>query len=468
MKKILYVSIAVALIFSACKKQPVDQLTPVVIPPAYLSVVQKYVRQHVSYVDYNNIDFDRYHVSKQKAHWYLRIPLKNKTLATDFILLQTDSLGNTTDGKFILLEKTANAKTVTDPSNYNGVIDIASLDRKMVMRSAITKGYIESWHADLFAKAANAGLATAKAESFPVPYDELPEVVVVAYIPSATAGTGLSWSDYMMLENMFGAGGGGSSADGGTAGGDTNYTNEYGYGVYSPIDNNSSGSNTGSPQPVDQDIKITFDESVYRPAIDLAAWLKCFTDIPDAGSTCSVSICADLPVDDDPNQVVNLFTGATGHCFLQLSKSNNGQSVTQIIGFTAQNAWSAMQHPDQCVPGKLVDNAGHKYNASITIQVNASAFYTMLGRMEALNGAPYSIILNDCLDYDLNVVNTIRGGDPLQLPTNYASTSAFDVISTGERFYQYLESKKEAGDADSPGIVIGGPFHAGQSHGPCN
>ncbi len=72
----------------------------------------KYVRQHPNVVNYDSVDFDKYRISKQQKCWYLRLPFKNKSLTTDFILLQTDSLGNTSDGKVIHLEKSVTTKIV--------------------------------------------------------------------------------------------------------------------------------------------------------------------------------------------------------------------------------------------------------------------------------------------------------------------------------------------------------------------
>ena len=474
MKKILFVSIVAAMIFSACKKQPVEAVIYNSVPPAYLSVVQKYVRQHVSAIDYDNIDFDLYRVSKQKAQWYVRVPLKNKTVATDFVLLQTDSLGNTTDGKIIHLEKTVtvktdNVKATSDPINYTGVIDIASLDRKAVIRSAITKGYIEAWHPKLFNASQNA-TSSYKAESFPVPYDELPEVVVVAYIPSATSDTGLSWSDYMMLESMFSGGGGGSGSAGGAGdpgnGGSFGY--DEGYGVYTPVNYGTGTNSPATPPHIDPNVTLSFDESFSRPAIDLSAWMKCFTDIPDAGASCSFTLLGDLPVDGHPEVGLNIWNGNTGHCFLQLNKTNGSLSVTQVIGFTAQSAGKSIINPDAFVPGKIIDNAGHKYNCSITMYLSPYGLNTVIDKIKALSDMPYSIVNYDCLDFGLNVINAVRPTNPLMISKQYDPNDPFSNIATGPKLYTLLQSMLETGSPETPNILLGSSVYAGVSHGACN
>ena len=83
---------------------------------------------------------------------------------------------------------------------------------------------------------------------------------------------------------------------------------------------------------------------------------------------------------------------------------------------------------------------------------------------------PYSVTRFDCLDYDLAVINAIRGNDPLVLPTVPQPGNAFTTISTGERLYNLLEQKKAAGDSEAANIWLGNgaAVFAGASHGPCN
>ncbi len=311
-------------------------------------------------------------------------------------------------------------------------------------------------------------------EIFPVPYDELPEVIVTAYSPAA-GEEGIHFNDYMLLQSMF-SGGGGDGGGGSSKGGGGGYSGGYGGGSsagdygYSPI-GGGNGSIPNDPNNTDgQDITVHFDESAYRPGIDLNAWLNCFSQIPDVGASYTVTLYADLPIDDDPSYNVNLFTGATGHCFLELTKTNGSQSVSQVLGFTAQAPFKALFSPDQFLPSKMVDNAAHKYDASITLHVNGPAFTTMTNKMKELATLPYSITRFDCLDYDLSVINSIRPYNAIVLPANPNSTNVFDMISTGERLYNLLEQMKYSGSQESANIMIGNgaQYFAGLSHGPCN
>jgi hypothetical protein len=475
MKKILYVSIIAALVFTACKKNlvpvnPPDLLN--VVPPNYLSVVQKYVRQHPAMADYNSIDFNNYRLSKQKAHWYLRLPLKNKSFFTDFIVLQTDSLGNTSDGRIVHLEQNRSGQTASNKatevrSNFNGSIGISPLDAKMMIHSAITNGYIEAFHPRLFKS------LVAREQSFPVPYDDLPEVIVVAYLPVVTEGGGFSFADFMMLQALFDGGGASPQpalTEGQGNGGTYSYAGDY----YSNGDGYPNGyNNSGQPTPYQSavdlpDIAVAPDYSYTHPAIDMNAWMKCFTDIPDAGASCSVTLFGDLPVDTDPSIGLNIWSGNTGHCFLQLTKTNAQQSVTQIIGFTAESPSQAIVNADAFVPGKTVDNAGHKYDCSIIMNLTTYGLNTIIDKMKSLSATmPYSVVNYDCLDYGLEVFNSVRPGNPLRIPKVYSASDPFSNIATGPKLYTLLENMVASGSPEAPYITLGGPRNAGVSHGSC-
>ena len=480
MKKILYLLIVAAMILCACKKepQPVEPVRPPIlhlpVPPTYLPAVENYLRQHVSDAGYNNIDFDQCRLSKQKAHWYLRVGLKNKLLATDFVLLQTDSLGNTSDGRFIHLQKIGANRT-----NFNGAIDISSLDKKTAIHSAVTNGYVEAYHAAMFANTGDrkndpSGMKT---DIVPGSWDELPEVIVVAYLPVVNEGSSFSFADYMMLQSFFsgGSGGGFGGAGGindgygpnGITGGSTTYSYN---GGYYPNGGGEVWQPTQYQQPADlPDIAVAPDNSYLRPAIDMNAWMKCFTDIPDAGASCSVTLLGDLPVDTDPTIGLNLWSGNTGHCFLQLTKTNGVQSVTQIIGFTAESPMKAVVNTEAFVPGKTVDNAGHKYDCSITMNLGADGFNTVINKMKSLSAVmPYSVVNYDCLDYGLEVFNSVRASNPLRIPKVYSVSDPFSNIANGPKLYTVLENMVAGGSPEAANITLGGPRYAGESHGACN
>ena len=421
----------------------------------YTDTIQAWLKKHISSYDYAQIDFKRTVCSQQGARWFWKLSLKTKSPFTDFLLLQSDTIGHVVKGRWFHLSNLHSSNGLV-----NGNIEMRSPDNKSSVQSTITNGYIDYLHPRISS-------SILKAESHPDPYDELQEVIVVAYRPGVNQG--YSYSTFMLFQNMLadiGAGGNGNSA-------------VYSYGGAGDISGTGSGTtDAGYTDPVTgtaiypgTDIMLAIEKSAYLPAIDVDAWLRCFNTIPDEGASFAVTVCADLPVDNDPSVNVNLYTGATGHCFLQLQKTNGAQSVTQVLGFTAQNAISALVQADAFVPSKTVDNGGHKYDASITMYPNATAFGTVLDKIKQLSASmPYSITRFDCLDYDLAVINAVRGTQPLVLPTIAQQNNAFTYISTGERLYNLLYQMKMGGDPEAGNIWLGegAAVFAGNSHGPCN
>ena len=450
MKKIIYYFIFFIAVMTGCKREQVHPTIVVAVPsgPVYLAHVQQWLKVHMGVADYNSIDFTQTHISKDSTTWYLRFGLKNKPLATDFLLLQTDTLVQPLDGRMVHIDTKIN-----DGYKIDGRLALQSLDGKIKMESGISDGYVEQWHPAIFA-------TNAKAESLVDPSGQLPEVIVYGYKPYPNAG--YAFDTYLSLLSMFSGGKGSTTYPGAT--------------LYSQINGSSygGGAASGSSGPPssgsggNNDYYVNIENTPNKPGLDLEAWLKCFTDISDAGASCTITICADLPVDDDPTANVNLYNGATGHCYMELKKTNGAQSVTQVIGFTAQDPFAAIVHGDEFVPGKLVDNAGHKYDASITMNTSAEAFNRALEQMKSMSkNLAYSITRFDCLDFALDVFNSIRPNNPLILPKMYNTGNTWDVISTGERMYDFLSNMKDYGDAEAPNILIGGPLYIGTSHGPC-
>jgi hypothetical protein len=441
MKKIFYLILLITIAFLSCKKQSTTAV-----------FVQTDWQKQLTDSDRAALDLNGALWSIQKGKRYYKYFFKHKDPAHDFLVEQTDSSGTYLNARFMHLERIS-----SDTGLYNGSLILQTVKRVTVISSAIVNGYVIAWHPNK-----NAGT---REQSFPVSYDwdEMPEFVVIGYPSSG----GLSFSDFTIMEMMANgvpvngaAGGYGNPA----AAGSGNLA------VYSPVNTSKSSNTTTTTHTTPggiADVNLSLDDSYLRPAIDLDDWFKCFALLPDAGANYSVTLCADLPDDNDPAINVNPMTGATGHTFLQLTKSSGGQSATQVIGFTAQKALTAVLNPDDFVPSKVVDNAGHKYDASITMYTNTDGFNAVLEQMKLSAPSPYSIAHFDCLDYDLAVVNTIRGGIPLFLTPDPGS-NIFSRISTGERLYPVLEDMKWAGGPEANNIIIGGPMWAGPSHGPCN
>src|SRR4051794_6889732 len=104
MKHLIVVASAVLLLFS-CKKDQ-DYKVPSslqAVGQAFLENMQNKLKDSLSGSDYSKVDFSQVFKSKdvQSGFYFVRIGLFNKSLSNDFILLQTDSLGNVRGGKVI-------------------------------------------------------------------------------------------------------------------------------------------------------------------------------------------------------------------------------------------------------------------------------------------------------------------------------------------------------------------------------
>jgi hypothetical protein len=169
----------------------------------------------------------------------------------------------------------------------------------------------------------------------------------------------------------------------------------------------------------------------------------------------------DLPVNDDPTQVFNQASGAVGHCFLGLTKSGSGQSITQYFGFCPTEAMVAIV--GTVTPGKVVDNGGHKYNGYLGISVNAAQFATAMNKITSLSASNYDLNNFNCVDFSLSVINSFQPTTPI-IPELVQMPVAGPSIDTPQGLYLTLQHIQNTGGAALTGSI----WNAGLSHGACN
>ncbi|HVM87901.1 MAG TPA: hypothetical protein VMT76_06910 [Puia sp.] len=452
MKKYISVLLLSAIIFSCKKQEGKNEMPPGSIKDtSYLANVKAYLKDNLSDTDYANIDQANMVISKEGTNWLLRVGLLRKNISCDFILLQTDTLGNCSTGRFVHITRDS-----TDMEVFNGKISTESLQHDNAIYKKVTNNIAQTLSCGGEAEESlNAGACDI------IPStdcgDCLPEVVVIGYLNSgsSTGGGGISYGDYLNLVDLAGGGGTGNTYSGGSSG------------VYSPINLpvNSGGGSVAPPVKASPDVTVNYSAEYAKPGIDVNAFMKCFSSIPDAGASCSVSIFTDLPVNDDPEYIFNILTGATGHCFLQLTKTNGTQSVTQIIGKTTSKVVAVLGFP---VQGKIVDNAGHKYNASLTMNITPQQLQTEIDAITATGNNPqYDIWENNCVDYAVGILNKIRPSNPLQV-VKLLDPMSGDLYNTPQGLYLALDQMKTANGTESKNITTNVAQHAGTSHGGCN
>jgi hypothetical protein len=460
MKTIFYAVLFSLCIFS-CKKQADISNTSVPsevrVDTRYLASVSQYLKLQMPDSLYGKLDMTSGVLSEEYPNWYFRIWFKDPSMKGRFVLLSTDSLGSVRDARTIELNR--------DPSNlqqFNGSIHISSLHGELLSDNQVVNGFMVS---DRIRQPGNTTENAVSNYIVPAdPVEDLPEVVVVGYTDGG--GGGLSLGDYLYLSGLIGSGGSAGVGSGGASGAGVSGGGSSG-GVASPITRPVSGtyapvlrSTAGRP------ISVTLEDSYSKPAIDVAAYLKCFSQVPDAGASYAITIFADLPVNDDPTQFFDPYTGATGHVFLELTKTNGNQSVNQFMGFTAVKAMAAM-FGSGATAGKVVDNSGHKFNASLRVPVTVDEFKVAMNRLQSQASSQYDIVNYNCVDFALGVMNSARGSYPLVI-NKYPLPDESTPMSTPEALYNLIYSMSRSGGPEAGNTAVGSIWAAGTGHGACN
>jgi len=442
MKSFVCVIVCACLLYGCRKQQPNKIMADENLSP-FLGHVKGYLKDSLSPADFAAVDFHQTNVSRSENICWIQLGMIGKDAAKDFIVVQTDTLGHGITGRIIRLEKSADRI-----SRFNGRLEVQSLHRSPVISSIITNGYVTALHPRRFETISTNGVSAPNI--LPAYVQELPEVVVVGYTP--TSGAQTIYRDYISFQQIIGA-----AASSGTS---SPYS-----GFYSSIGASGGSGASAGGLPL---VQVNYETSYLKPGIDVTAFMKCFSGVPDAGAECSITIFTDLPVNNNPSIFFDWVTGATGHVFLQLTKATGMQSVTQIVGFTAQKPFSAIT-TDGPVAGKVVDNTGHKYNAYLMMDISIAQLRSAITEIEFLASTmSYDIARYNCVDFALQVINTIRGTSPLIIPKYQIPGQTFSTSNTPEGLYTLLASMKAAGGTESRNIVTGGVLHAGTSHGPCN
>lgn len=457
MKSTIIISLSL-LLFAACKKSN-DLVQGKTNHDIYK--VEMFLKDSLENIPLSTVDFDHAvrSVLDSGRISFIRIPFKGTSIKESFLLINTDEKGNCLSGVVVDI-KNDNKDNIN--KNLNGSIRISSLKQKEIKQHKVINGFFIT------------NEKTDNSNGFAKVDDDntLPEVIVVSYIYP----TYVSYSDWMSLLDLYGSTGydiyGGSTSSGGGSDG--------GYGYYSPLDPFEGPTHhpvygDEDDMPTDDDIPSDDTKIIeYEPvesleAISLDAYLKCFSNIADAGSTCSIEIFSDLPVNGEPNTFFDWENGSPGHSFLQIRKSNGALSVQQIIGFYPNERWKAILTPAP-ISGKFVDNAGHEFNASLKMSLTPAELQSVINEMLYLkNSIKYDIDEYNCTDFALHIFNFIRPGNPIVIPKyDIPGGMAPNGTSTPQGLYQKLSSMKEEGGAEAANINLPGVLGwLGDSKGPC-
>ncbi|HVM86872.1 MAG TPA: hypothetical protein VMT76_01705 [Puia sp.] len=449
MKKYISIIVLSFIIFS-CKKQTEKQM----VPPSWQNGhfegnVNAYLRTNLSPSDYSDVDTANIYLSNEGTYFFARLAIAGKKIERDFILVQADSSGNCTAGRFVHIRRDS-----TNMKTFTGKVSTESLQHDNAVYKKVTENAVQVLSCGSVAEESLE--ADDDCDIIPSYNCEgcLPEVVVIGYVGGGggSSGGGISYFDYLNLLELAGGTSSGASS-----------------GVYSPVSTGgsspSAATTAGALIKSLPNVTLNFETSYGKPSIDVNAFMKCFSEIPDAGATCSITVYSDLPVNDNPQYIFNILTGATGHAFLSMTKTNGSQSVTQYFGKTTSKAIAVLGFP---VAGKIVDNTAHKYNATLTMSLTPGQLQTAINKVVSIGNTPqYDMWENNCVDYALSILNTVRPTNPLNVGMSI-DPSTGDEYQTPQSLYIALQNLKNQNGPDAPNITMDVIKNAGASHGACN
>lgn len=426
MKKTYLITICALLLLGCQKELHQAPETGQFSKTNYIAQVQQALKDSLSASDYASLDFTRSLTSgidSLNIH-LLRIPLLGKTIADDFLLIKTDPAGHLLKGRFISV-----ARDTARKATFNGSIAFRPLHGTAMKSFTVSNGHINRAYA----------YSVDMMEEEPVMEGgDLPDVVVVSYIYDG----GISYADWYNLLDMVGDGGSGSS-----------------YGCYSPSDG-GGGSGTGS----ETTMQVDFESPESKDAINLKSYLNCFGTTFSASADYTMTISVDLPVDNDPSKFFNWSDASPGHTFITLYENNGGNLVQQNFGFYPNSSWKTVVGPDNLV-SKMVDDAGHEYQARYTVTLSATQFQQALQAAKNYSSNSYNVASFNCADYALAVFNSAGGSlavPKFQIPGFPSANGS----NTPEGVYDAIQSLEISGNPNA--IANRQKQWTGDSHGACD
>ncbi|MEO7215561.1 hypothetical protein [Mucilaginibacter sp.] len=184
--------------------------------------------------------------------------------------------------------------------------------------------------------------------------------------------------------------------------------------------------------------------------IDPKSYMDCFGTLPDIGSKMTITVYVQEPA---PGLPFNVGPNSVGHTAIGLTKTYNGQSITQVVGFYPDATGKSKMH----APSRILDNSDLEYNVSIQYDVIASSF----NRIASFISDPpdtYDAFSYNCTNFVVDACKT--GG--ISLPD---ATGNMGLMQTGMVPGALGSSIRNIGNTGNTNTSGG---TTGETHGPCN
>lgn len=157
--------------------------------------------------------------------------------------------------------------------------------------------------------------------------------------------------------------------------------------------------------PGDGDVAINDREDVIEepdnPIEDMESYLDCFNTSQGA----TVTIYADQPNPDNPNDDVWIPTGDVGHAFISIEQ--NGHLVS--YGFYPASGWGLLSSTD----GVMGDDQNHEFHVSASISISGSILAELISESINFSNASYNLQGSNCTSFVVSAANIVGFDIPL-------------------------------------------------------
>jgi hypothetical protein len=184
--------------------------------------------------------------------------------------------------------------------------------------------------------------------------------------------------------------------------------------------------------------------------IDPKSYMDCFSTLPDIGSKMTITVYVQEPA---PGLPFNVGSNSVGHTAIGLTKTYNGQSITQVVGFYPDATGKDKIH----APSRILDNSDLGYSVSIKYDVIASNF-NKIAAFISNPPATYDVFSYNCTNFAFDACKS--GGITLPNPVGNMGLAQTGMLPGA--LGNSIRNLTGVANNDTNGGVVG------TTHGPCN
>lgn len=163
-----------------------------------------------------------------------------------------------------------------------------------------------------------------------------------------------------------------------------------------------------------------------------------------------ISICADVPHNKKPNQV--LYNNQTGHVFIILQKIIAGDTLHKSFGFYPFKGTPIFFKRN--VKSQVKDNSLRQYDVAVIQDLSEQQFRKAISVSQEYSKRNYHLNKFNCYDYILTIFNAVTNTDTLPI-IHVRYPLFFGRGGSPIGLYKYAKQQKDSAGALAPYIVFG-------------